>query len=177
MHPDPHIVLIGLRGSGKSTLGRMLGEQLGKPFTDLDELVSELMGLCGPGAIIDRHGIERFREEESKALAHALEQPAGVLALGGGTPTAPNAAELLNDTRSRVIYLRGLPATLCERLRDADNTDRPPLVGDDPVAEVDTLFGQRDQMYQQIAESVLHIDGISEHAALTALAALANAGV
>ena len=174
---EPHMVLIGLRGCGKSTLGRLLAGAADMAFTDLDVLVSERMGMNGPGAIIDEHGIERFREEETKALAHAIDQPAGVLALGGGTPTAPGAMDLLMDDRTRVVYLRATVATLAQRLDNTDNTDRPALVGDDPVSEIETLFGQRDGIYQNLAESVVHVDGISEDAALAALVALFRAGI
>ncbi|MBL4590542.1 MAG: hypothetical protein JKY96_01140, partial [Phycisphaerales bacterium] len=95
MPTSPHIVLIGLRGCGKSTLAALLAEQVGMAFTDLDRLVSEQVGMDGAGAIIETHGIERFRKEETIALASALEQTPGVIALGGGTPTAPGAADLL----------------------------------------------------------------------------------
>jgi len=176
MTSDPHIVLIGLRGCGKSTLGEQLADALGRPFLDLDALVSERLGMSGPGAIIDQHGIERFREEEAAALAFALEQPAGVLALGGGTPTAPGALDMLVSDRARVFYLRATPGTLAERLCQADNTDRPALVGDDPVSEIGVLFDQRDGIYQNLAESVVHVDGIREQAALAAITALARAG-
>ncbi|MCA9304514.1 MAG: shikimate kinase [Phycisphaerales bacterium] len=177
MSPEPHIVLIGLRGCGKSTLGKQLADALGRPFLDLDVFVSERMGMGGPGAIIEEHGIERFRAEETAALAAAIEHPASVLALGGGTPTAPGAMDLLVGDGVRVIYLRATPETLTERLRHTDNTDRPALVGDDPVSEVRELFDQRDGIYQNLAESIVHVDGIHERSALAALVALARAGV
>lgn len=177
MCSDPHIVLIGLRGCGKSTLGKQLADALRRPFLDLDVFVSERMGMDGPGAIIEAHGIEHFRAEEAAALAVAIDQPAGVLALGGGTPTAPGAMDLLVGERVRVIYLRATPATLADRLEQTDNTNRPALVGDDPVSEIGALFDQRDGIYQNLAESIVHVDGISEEAALTALLALARAGV
>lgn len=176
MTTEPHIVLIGLRGSGKSTLGRQLADALERPFLDLDSFVSERMNMDGPGAIIEQHGIERFREEEASALAEAIGRASSVLALGGGTPTAPGAMDMLLAERVRVIYLRAEPTTLCERLRGADNSDRPPLVGTDAISEIDELFAQRDGIYQNLAESILHVDGISEHSALTALVALARAG-
>jgi len=177
MRPDPHIVLIGLRGCGKSTLGKQLADALGRPFLDLDTLVSKRMGMDGPGTIIEQHGIERFREEEAAALKSTIDQPTSVLALGGGTPTAPGAMDLLVGERVRVIYLQATPATLADRLKQTDNTNRPALVGSDPVSEISELFDQRDGIYQNLAESIVHVDGISEEAALAALIALARAGV
>lgn len=176
MTTEQHIVLIGLRGSGKSTLGKQLADALERPFLDLDSFVSERMDMDGPGAIIEQHGIERFRAEEASALEDAIARPASVLALGGGTPTAPGAMDMLIADGVRVIYLRATPATLSERLSGAENSDRPPLIGSDAISEIDELFDQRDGIYQNLAESILHVDGISEHAVLTALIALARAG-
>ncbi len=177
MPGDPHIVLIGLRGCGKSTLGKWLADAVDLPFTDLDALVAQRMGLAGPGEVIDQHGIDRFREEETKALAHAIDQPTGIIALGGGTPTAPGAADVLGDERTRIFYLRAQPETLADRLKNADNTDRPALIGDNPISEIQTLFDQRDGLYQSLAESIVHVDGVSEDAALAAIVALTRAGV
>jgi shikimate kinase len=176
MSSDPHIVLIGLRGSGKSTLGRLLSSAVNLPFRDLDQLVAEQTGKTGPGAVIKELGIERFRQEETLALTDALDQPRCVLALGGGTPTAAGALDLLGDERSRIIYLRATPETLGHRLQSADNTDRPALIGSDPVSEIETLFEQRDDLYQNIAESIVHVDSITEQASLAALVAIVQAG-
>ncbi|MCA9275130.1 MAG: AAA family ATPase [Phycisphaerales bacterium] len=173
----PNLILIGLRGSGKSTLGTLLAQHLGRDFIDLDRVVAQRMNADGPGEAIERDGIDAFRANETEALRTVLEASNRVIALGGGTPTAPGAAELLRSCDARVIYLRGTTETLRDRLAQSDNTDRPALVGDDVLGEVQVLFEQRDGLYRELAESTVHIDGTSEASVLRALIALANAGV
>ena len=172
----PNLILIGLRASGKSTLGKMLSESLTLPFVDLDNVSSTLLDCDGAGAAIKKHGIEAFRDAETKALRATLDSSSQVIALGGGTPTAPGCAEMLKQSSSRVIYLRALPDTLRQRLSIDDNTDRPPLVGNDVIDEVQSLFDARDELYCDIAESVIHIEGVSQSSVLAALIAIVNAG-
>ena len=174
---EPNLVLIGLRASGKSTLGRLLAEQLGCAFVDLDDVTCALLNAVGAGAAIETHGIEAFREAEARALQSVLEESGRVIALGGGTPTAPGCSTMLAESTSRVIYLRAKPNTLRDRLKATDNTDRPALVGDYVIDEVQTLFDQRDELYCSIAESVIHTDGITQKSAMAALMAVAKAGI
>ncbi len=175
MHAS-NLILIGLRASGKSTLGRLLAQDLGRDIIDLDDVVAAKMKASGPGEAIERDGIDAFRSAEAEALRLVLEGQDLVIALGGGTPTAPGAAEVLRTSGANIVYLRGTPQTLRDRLAGSDNTDRPALVGDDVLSEVQALFDQRDALYRELAESVVHIDGVSEASALRALIALCSAG-
>lgn len=174
--PKPNLILIGLRASGKSTLGALLAEQLGVGFVDLDDVTSELLAASGAGEAIATHGIDSFRDGESKALESVLKESGRVIALGGGTPTAPGCSAMLDSDTNRVFYLRALPETLRERLKSADNTDRPALVGSDVVDEVQALFDQRDETYRSLAESVIHTDGVEQRSVMRALMALVKAG-
>jgi shikimate kinase len=171
------IVLMGLRGSGKSTLGRALAAALGRPFIDLDDRTAAALGLATPGEALRAHGEAFFRQAEAGALHAALAEPGVVLALGGGTPTAPGAADMLRAHAAagghRLLYLRAEPATLAARLAQ-DGPDRPALLGEDPIAEIATLFERRDPLYRSLAGSVLHLDGVSEPAALAMLKAWAR---
>ncbi len=171
----PDLILIGLRACGKSTIGRLMAQRLGVGFVDLDDVTSELLESSGAGEAIETHGIEAFREAEGKALASVLEGTGRVIALGGGTPTADGCAAMLKSDGCRVVYLRALAKTLCERLKNADNVDRPALVEGDVVDEVETLFEQRDGLYRELAESVIHVDGVSEEAVLGAVLAVVKA--
>ena len=173
----PNLILIGLRASGKSTLGALLAESLEVGFVDLDDVTSELMGCDGAGSAIQTQGLDAFREAEARALRSVLEESGCVIALGGGSPTAPGCRELLSEDPCRVMYLRALPATLRERLKTADNTDRPTLVGNDVVDEVQTLFDQRDEKYRELSETVIHTDGVSLESVMATLLAVARAGV
>lgn len=173
----PNLILIGLRASGKSTLGNLLAQELGRDFVDLDDVVAHRMDASGPGEAIERDGIDAFRGAETEALRSVLESEDQIIALGGGTPTAPGAADVLRGARANIIYLRGTPETLRERLTHADNANRPALVGDDVLSEVQTLFDQRDDLYREIAHSIIHIEGMREGSVLRALFALDRAGL
>jgi shikimate kinase len=172
----PNLILIGLRASGKSTLGRLMSQRLGRDFIDLDDVVAQRMNAAGAGEAIARDGIDAFRNAETESLRSVLSLPGQIIALGGGTPTAPGAADTLRASETNIIYLRGTPETLRGRLAQADNADRPTLVGDDVISEVQALFDQRDGLYRELATSVVHIDGVREESVLEALIALEKAG-
>tara|TARA_R110002072_G_scaffold69735_2_gene169185 strand:+ start:3197 stop:3745 length:549 start_codon:yes stop_codon:yes gene_type:complete len=173
----PNLVLIGLRGSGKSTLGARVAERLGCDFVDLDHVTARVLGCNGAGEAIAQHGMDAFRGAERTALDSELGQLGRVIALGGGTPTADGCAELLREGQSldrcRVVYLRGGVETLRERLALGENADRPSLTGGDVVDEVQEVFEARDPLYREIAGSVLHIDGVELESCVVALCSLA----
>ena len=158
------IILIGLRASGKSTLGRTLAGKLRRRFVDLDEEVAVLLGAASAGEAIRQLGLDAFRTAEARALAHLLEVRARrrpfVLALGGGTPTAPGAADLLiaarDEDRAQILYLRANVATLKTRLKaeiSAGAGNRPSITGADPVKEVGELLKARDPLYRELADN------------------------
>lgn len=172
------IVLMGLRGSGKSTLGRGLAAALGRAFVDLDDRTAAALDCETPGEALRTHGEPAFREAETEALRETLRESGVVLALGGGTPTAPGAADLLRkragDGSIAVLYLHASAQTLAGRLGVPGAPERPALVGDDPVTEISTLYGRRDPLYRELAGSVLHLDGVGEDAALAMISAWAR---
>src|SRR5689334_21642339 len=110
------LVLMGLRGSGKSTVGRHVAAWSGRPFIDLDERTARLLGGESVAAVWAEHGEAAFREAEGVALAEALGVGGRVIAMGGGTLTEPGAVELLRRERDagqcEVIYLSLTGATL-----------------------------------------------------------------
>ncbi len=173
----PNIVLIGLRGSGKSTLGARLAESLGKSFVDLDDVSARVLECNGAGEAIAKHGMEAFRKAECDGLRSVLGESNQVIALGGGTPTADGCAELLGGESCRVFYLKATPETLRERLSLADNSDRPSLTGGGVLDEIEAVFEERDPLYMKIAESVVHTDGVLEDSVLVGVLALVKAGV
>ena len=175
----PTIVLIGLRGSGKSTLGKRLAETLGRPFVDLDDRTASSLGHVSPGDALRDAGIESFREAEAAELTGALAESGAVLALGGGTPTAPGAGDTIRDHRKRgtavVMYLRAEPHELGERVAAPGAPDRPARIGDDPIGEIRELFEQRDPLYRELADGVLHAGSCDEDSAFALLRAWAPA--
>ncbi|MEN0019425.1 MAG: shikimate kinase [Planctomycetota bacterium] len=171
LDPRASIMLMGLRGSGKSTLGVDLSLALDRRFIDLDDETVKYLGHGTISELFEKYGEQRFRAAEYRALVNQavpLITPGPVVALGGGTPTAPGAADFLTAASARrevmLIYLRGTPDTLAARLQQANNANRPALVGDDPISEVQQVFDARDGLYQQLATATLDIDELDRKA-------------
>lgn len=125
MMSDLHLSIIGFMGSGKTTVGRLLAQRLGRPFVDTDAMVEEKLGR--PIAqIFSELGEEVFREAEQEALSDALrpDEPI-VLSTGGGTPCAEGAMEWLRR-RSLVVALQPPVELLVARL-SAMPQERPML--------------------------------------------------
>lgn len=161
-NPSPHTLLIGLRASGKSTLAPRLAQQLHQPHADLDQLVCHALNVRSAGEAFRTLGQPAFRAAETQQLKAATDaRDPIVLALGGGTPTAPGAPALLNalalERRARIVYLRASPATLAARLHAHDD-NRPSLTGAHPAREVARVFQQRDALYRTIATHTINTD-------------------
>ena len=155
-----NILLIGLRGSGKSTIGPEIAARLGRQFIDLDPVTLWRLGAASVAEAWREHGEAAFRAAEAAALRDALENPERVIAAGGGTPTAPGAAELIQERRDGgltfVVYLREMPGILRERLAEAGGVaDRPSLTGGDPLDEIEEVYTQRDALYRSLASQVV----------------------
>lgn len=164
---EPHtiLVLIGLRGSGKSTIARLLAQRLNRYHQDLDEIAPGVLGEKSAGDCIRKHGEPAFRRAELQALLEILKSPPPrglVLALGGGTPTAPGVSELLGTHRAsgkvRVVYLRASEGTLRTRLIKDAGTDRPSLTGTNALDEIGFLLNLRDTLYKSTADVVVLVD-------------------
>jgi shikimate dehydrogenase len=141
------IVLVGMRGAGKTVVGRIVAARLSRPFTDLDRAIEDRAGSTIP-EIFAREGEAGFRAREASELAECLRDRT-VLALGGGTLDRPAAATLLRDRGARVVWLRAPAAVLSARIRDSD---RPPLTGLPPDREVEALLARRTPVYETVAE-------------------------
>lgn len=152
-----HVLLIGLRASGKSTLGAALAARLGVGFVDLDDRTARELGFDAAGDAFSAAGEAAFRDAESRALRAACEAAPCVIALGGGTPTAPGAAAFVGllraDGRAVVVHLDPPLATLEARLR-ADAGNRPSLTGRGVVAEIEEIARQRRPLYAALADFV-----------------------
>lgn len=154
------LALLGLRCSGKSTVGRLLAAELERPFVDLDEEVVRLGRYAGwraasAGELLALAGQAVFRELEAAAVRRAFEpSPRTVVATGGGVvERADNRAWLARA--GRCVFLSVPLEVLAERLR-ADPTPRPPLLGgDDPAAELAALSARREPLYRELAEAVI----------------------
>ena len=150
------IFLVGLSGSGKSSVGRWLAERLGIAFYDTDALVEEQCGMS-IAAIFAQHGENYFRDCESRVLASIARKPVGaVVATGGGIVSRPTNRELLH-TQGVSVYLSVHPTTALERLVAQHEAliatgqtpeIRPLLVGPDPLATLQQLLETRSAWYE-----------------------------
>jgi shikimate kinase len=142
---DRTIVLIGMMGAGKTTVGRRLAAKLGLEFVDADSEIEAAAG-CSIEDIFERHGEQAFRDGERRVIKRLLDGPARVLATGGGAFMDP-------ETRARIhehglsVWLRADLDVLLERcLR---RTHRPLLQRGDPRQTLERLIAQRYPVYAE----------------------------
>lgn len=145
------LVLVGLPGSGKSTVGRSLARRLRLSLVDSDHVIEQRIG-CSIRDFFAREGEARFRDEEQQALADIAAGPTCVLATGGGAVLREANREILRAA-GHVIYLRSSPEELWRRLRR--DTKRPLLQVSDPQDKLRQLFAERDPLYASIAGFVV----------------------
>jgi shikimate kinase len=146
-----NIFLVGMMGSGKTTIGRLLARQLGKTFIDCDEEIQKRTGVTVTH-IFDVEGETGFRKRES-ALIHELVQLDNiVLATGGGAVLIEeNRIELAKN--GVVVYLKGSTHDLWQRTRH--DRSRPLLQTNDPLAKIKELYKKRDPLYQEVADVIV----------------------
>ena len=139
------LYLVGMMGSGKTSTGRPLAEQLGYGFVDADAVIERAAG-CTIPEIFERDGEAGFRALESQVLNAISQRHSLVVATGGGVVTQPENWGLLHS--GIVIWLDVIPEQLIQRLR-ADSTVRPLLQTEDPEAALHALLNQRRPLYAE----------------------------
>jgi 3-dehydroquinate dehydratase/shikimate dehydrogenase len=142
------LVLLGMRGAGKTTVGEILAARLGRPLRDLDRIIEDEEGRTIP-EIFEEDGEPRFRELELAALRSELAREGGVLALGGGALDSEPARRAVSARGARAVYLSAPAEVLAERIR---GSDRPSLTGRPPAEEVAEVLGRREPLYREVAE-------------------------
>jgi shikimate kinase len=152
----PHLVLVGLPGVGKTTIGRGAAKSLARRFLDFDAEIERREGMP-VREIFRERGEEYFRELEA-ALTRELSGTGGmVLSPGGGWITQEASVELLRPA-GRIIYLRAAPETVARRLRRVET--RPLLAGRDPLVGLRELYEKRREAYET-ADAVLDTERLS----------------
>lgn len=143
--PGRNLVLIGLMGAGKSTVGRILADRLGRPFADTDAIVADEAGLA-VAEIFAQQGERAFRDLESEAVRRVSALRGQVIAVGGGAVSTPGNATQLRMSGDLVL-LDADPAVLAERVGQGA-VDRPMVAdADDITARLDELRRRRDRDY------------------------------
>ena len=153
-----HLILIGLRGSGKTTVGRGLAPRLGLPHIDLDEAIVARVGMSIPKMIYE-HGWEYFRDQETLALVEATSGTSVVLSTGGGAISRPYNRELLKRS-GLCIWLQASAQTHCDRIRGLQG--RPPLTTRSTLLEeIEQLLEERHALYQEVAHLTVNTECLS----------------
>jgi shikimate kinase len=170
------IVLVGMMGVGKSTIGRRLAARLKLPFVDADAEIEAAAGMTIP-EIFELHGEPHFRDGEARVIARLLDGGPAVLATGGGS-------FMREETRRRVaekavsIWLKAEPDIILRRVKR--RADRPLLQTADPAATVSRLLSEREPVYQHadltIASRDVPHDRIVDECLEALRARLAGAG-
>jgi shikimate kinase len=146
---QPNIVLIGLMGSGKTTVGRIVAQMIGFQFVDTDAMIVETAGQTIP-EIFAAEGEAGFRLRESAALRSLLGRRGCVIATGGGIITQPRNQPLLRHL-GYIVWLDADPERLARRT--ALNNNRPLLAGEeDPKAKLERLLTERKPLYKALSD-------------------------
>jgi shikimate kinase len=168
LQPGRNLVLIGMMGSGKSTVGPIIAERLGRPFVDTDELVEAEAGKTVRDIFSD-DGERAFRLLEAEVIRRVSTLRGQVVAVGGGAVTDPANVTHLRATGD-LMLLHGDPATLADRVAEsataekagAEKSDRPLLDGaDDIVGRLGEIQAARHQYYASAAAGRIDTTGKS----------------
>lgn len=146
-----HIILIGMPGAGKTTIGRQLAKRLGRQFIDIDHEIEARTGVRIP-LIFEYEGEEGFRDRESSVLSDLTDGSPSVIATGGGVILRESNRQLMKQS-GVCIYLSATPGLLYERTKHDKN--RPLLQVANPLLRLDEIFQVRDPLYREIADIVI----------------------
>jgi shikimate kinase len=139
------LALVGMPGSGKTTVGRQLARRLRLPFFDSDHVIEERLG-CAIRDYFAQAGEAAFRDVEQQVIAELAAGPAAVLATGGGAVLREANRQALR-AGGHVVYLKSSPEDLYRRLRH--DTQRPLLQVSDPLARLRAMHSERDPLYRE----------------------------
>ncbi|MBI4038445.1 3-phosphoshikimate 1-carboxyvinyltransferase [Candidatus Daviesbacteria bacterium] len=156
-----NIVLIGMRGSGKTTIAKMLSKKLNKLYIDLDEMLAKKMKMS-ISQIVEKFGWEFFRDQESEIVKQVSNSQDVIISTGGGVVTRLDNIEALRKN-GILIYLNTPLETLVKRVagKIGENPKMPALTDKkDPKAEIAYVLSQREKLYKQAAHQILLIENL-----------------
>lgn len=142
----PNVILVGLSGSGKTSIGRAAARELHWPFIDFD-IEIEHRQHASISQIFERDGEPKFRELEQELTRELVTCSGTIMSAGGGWVTNRESVALLRQT-GRIIYLRASPELLAARLATA-RVRRPLLEGDNPLEVLTRLYESRRALYEE----------------------------
>jgi len=147
------LILTGMMGSGKTTVGQLLADKLGLPFLDMDRQIEQENGLS-VARIFAQEGESGFRRRE-KELVRRLADFKGVIASGGGVLLDPENEGMLRQGGGVIIYLQAFLETLKNRLQG--DRSRPLL----KTGSIDSIYRQRQEIYSQAADMIVSTDNLT----------------
>jgi shikimate kinase / 3-dehydroquinate synthase len=161
---EPNLILTGFMGTGKTTVGQLIAQRLGREFVDTDRWIEERAGKSVQ-AIFAEDGEDRFRALEAEAC-EALSEPRGLIIATGGWTLGPQKNRAAVQRGGRVLCLWAEPDAILARL--SDKHDRPLLAGNDRATQLRNLLKQREEVYRSfawqidttqldVAEVILHV--------------------
>ena len=151
LNSTTNIFLVGLMGSGKTTLGRALAKRLNKRFVDADHEIEARTGASIP-LIFEIEGEASFRQREADVIRDLTAQQGIVLATGGGAVLNDTSRRLLRE-RGIVVYLRAAVSSSLQRT--SHDRNRPLLQTADPKARIEELSLQRAPLYEEVAHIIV----------------------
>lgn len=156
--PTQHLVLVGLMGTGKTTVSRVLAERLQRRVVDSDAVIEARTGRT-VREIFQTDGEAAFRALETAALVEALasEEPVIIAAAGGVVLSEANRAAL-RAAKAKVVWLCADPAVLVERVKSGGHR---PLLDDDPEGMLRRMAADREALYREVADAIVSVDNRS----------------
>jgi len=150
-----HLVLVGMMGVGKSTVGRLVAAELDRPLFDSDEMIEQRSGRT-VREIWSTDGEDAFRTLETDTLLEALAEPEeSVIAAAGGVVLSERNREALTSADAHVVWLLADVDVLLDRVR---NGMHRPLLDDDPEGTLRRMYIERAALYQEVADAVVSVD-------------------
>lgn len=148
-----HVLLIGLPGAGKTSVGRRLAKDLQRPFADVDEQLELQVGRCIP-QIFAADGEEAFRRWETEVFGDLMGRRRPLVVAAGGGTVMREVNQAVARKHGLVVWLRASAQFLASR---TDPTHRP-LLADDPQAAFERLVGERSMVYADIADVTVDVE-------------------
>ena len=153
----PHLVLVGMMGAGKTSIGRRVAKRLHRRHVDLDKAIERAAGTTVP-EIFTAEGEAGFRAREHAVLVELLGSEAPLVISTGGGAVLRDDNRAAMRARGTVVWLRATPATLLVRV--GDGSGRPLLAGD-PLGNLTRLAAERADAYRDVAHEIIDVDRLS----------------
>ncbi|MBI2036246.1 shikimate kinase AroL [Candidatus Microgenomates bacterium] len=152
-----NIVLIGMRGAGKTTVGKMLASHLKKDFIEMDDLVAKKAGMK-IAQIVKKHGWEYFRDLETQITQEVSQKDNVIIATGGGVVLRSENVQVLKK-HGKLFWLSVGVNSLLKRI--GNDANRPSLTGKSPKEDMEETQIQRQKLYEQAADVVIDTEKIT----------------